>query len=54
MREYYELAGSRLPLEAVRDPFSDRPPWFMSIGRCFISLESLLHMVPLEHEVRHG
>jgi hypothetical protein len=51
MREFYEAAGGRQPVDGLRDPFADRPPWFVSIGRCFVSLRSLLHLTPLEHEV---
>lgn len=33
------------------DPFSDRPPWYRSVGRAFLSLKCLLHEVPVEHEL---
>jgi len=45
MREYYHSRQST-------DPFSDRPPWFRLVGRAFISLKSLYHETPMEHELK--
>lgn len=48
MREFYQ---SSMTNKKMVDPFSDRPPWFRSIGRAFMSIESLLYEVPVEHEL---
>jgi hypothetical protein len=48
MREYYEHHTSN---DHLRDPFADRPPWFSSVGRAYVTLQSLLHGLALEHEV---
>ena len=48
MREFYQSAMTN---KKVADPFSDRPPWFRSIGRAFMSLQSILYEGPVEHEL---
>lgn len=48
MREYYQ---SSMTNKKAADPFSDRPPWFRSIGRAFMSVKCLLYEVPVEHEL---
>ncbi len=50
MRELYHTHSSHVAT-GVSDPFADRPPWFQLIGRTFVSLQSLLFEVPIEHKV---
>jgi hypothetical protein len=52
MREYCELSAARQLPDGVLDPFAERAPWFISVGRAYVRLDNLLHGLPLEHEVR--
>ena len=46
MREFYH---SNMSDKKLADPFSDRPPWFRTVGRAFIGLKALLYEIPIEH-----
>jgi kinesin family protein 1 len=46
MREFYH---SNMSDKKLADPFSDRPPWFQTVGRAFIGLKALLYEIPIEH-----
>lgn len=48
MREFYH---SNMSDKKLADPFSDRPPWFRTIGRAFINLRPLLYEIPVEHSL---
>lgn len=33
------------------DPFPSKVPWFLTIGRGFVTLRNLLFNIPVEHDV---
>eukprot|EP01147_Barroeca_monosierra_P005438 gene5438-7154_t len=58
MQDYYHSAIGQAPPTAIGvtqlrrlDPFPSKVPWFLTIGRGFVTLRNLLFNIPVEHDV---
>ncbi|EGD78883.1 Kif1a protein [Salpingoeca rosetta] len=51
MQDFYHSAIGQAPPTAISDPFPSKVPWFITVGRGFVSLKNLLFNVPIEHDV---
>eukprot|EP00043_Microstomoeca_roanoka_P017032 m.176491 g.176491 ORF g.176491 m.176491 type:complete len:1590 (+) comp16562_c0_seq2:385-5154(+) len=51
MQDYYHSAIGQAPPTGEGDPFPSKVPWFIAVGRGFVSLKNLLFNVPVEHDV---